>query len=99
MEFLRAVLGDGFAAFETAIKAFNEANKDNVVKLANLSTGEYVGKDKYSTLETEANGYKTQLSDLNKQIESLKKETGTSEELKAKVKEIQDKYTADTKNP
>lgn len=96
MEFLKEILGDAYAEFEKKVNAYNEANKDKPIKIANLSTGEYVSKDKHTTLETEANGYKTQLSSLNEQIETLKKATGTDETLKVKLQELQDKYDTDT---
>lgn len=56
MEFLKAILGDDlYSQVEAAINSFNgnEANKANQVKLANLATGEYVGKGKYDALETQ----------------------------------------------
>lgn len=96
MDFLKDVLGDGYADFESKVNAYNEANKDKAIKLANLTGGGYVSKDKFATIETEANGYKTQLSELNTQIETLKKTSGTSEELKAQFQSLQDKYNGDT---
>ncbi len=60
MEFLKAILGDKYSEFEAAVKAYNELpeNKDKQIKLANLGSGEYVGKAKYDTMETEKNNYK-----------------------------------------
>ncbi len=49
MEFLKEILGEElYKQFEEKINAYNgnEANKDKQVKLANLSSGEYVGKGK-----------------------------------------------------
>lgn len=61
MEFLKTILGDKYPELEAAVKAYNELpeNKDKQVKLANLGSGEYVGKAKYDTMEQERNNYKT----------------------------------------
>ena len=53
MLFLKEILGEElFNQFSEKINAWNgnEANKEKLVKLANLSTGEYVGKGKYDAL-------------------------------------------------
>ena len=68
MEFLKAILGDDlYSQVEAAINSFNgnEANKANQVKLANLATGEYVGKGKYDALETQLNSKQTELDTAN----------------------------------
>ena len=54
MEFLKEILGEElYKQFEEKINAHNgdEANKDKQIKLANLSSGEYVGKGKYDALD------------------------------------------------
>jgi len=63
MEFLKAFLGDQYETVAAAIKAHNDdpANKDNQIKVANLGTGDYVGKDKHTALETAKNGLEAQL--------------------------------------
>lgn len=47
MEFLKTILGEElYKQVETALNTYNgdEANKDKQIKLANLASGEYVGK-------------------------------------------------------
>ena len=81
MEFLKAILGDAlYAQLETALNAYNgaEANKDKQVKLANLAGGEYVGKGKYDSLQT-------QLDTANNLIAELKKGTNGDEALQSKI--------------
>lgn len=90
MEFLKAILGDElFTQFETAVKAYNEKpeNKDKPVKLADLSTGEYVGKGKYSTLETEISNLKEQIKTNEETIDTLKKSNKDNETLQTTINE------------
>ena len=88
MEFLKEVLGeDLFKQFETALNAHNgnEANKDKQIKLANLSSGEYVGKGKYDALQALLDGKTTELDTANGLIAELKKGTKGNEELQSKI--------------
>lgn len=88
MEFLKAILGEElYAQVETAINSFNgnEANKDKQVKLANLGTGEYVGKGKYDALQELFKGKETELNTANGLIADLKKGTKGDEELQTKI--------------
>ncbi len=88
MEFLKEVLGeDLFKQFETALNAHNgnESNKDKQIKLANLSSGEYVGKGKYDALQTLLDGKTTELDTANGLIAELKKGTKGNEELQSKI--------------
>lgn len=90
MEFLKSILGDElYTQFEAAVKAYNEKpeNKDKPVKLADLSTGEYVGKGKYSTLETEIANLKEQIKENEKTIETLKKANKDNETLQQTIKD------------
>lgn len=85
MEFLKEILGDKYPEFEAAIKAYNEdpENKDKQIKLANLGTGEYVSKAKYSSMELERDNYKTQLTTAQ---DSLKAFEGVDvENLKGEI--------------
>ena len=64
MEFLKEILGEElYKQFEEKINAHNgdEANKDKQIKLANLSSGEYVGKGKYDALDELLKGKTTEL--------------------------------------
>lgn len=65
MEFLKSVLGDElYSQFTEKLNAYNgdESNRDNPIKIANLSTGEYVGKGKYEALEQSLAGKNTEIS-------------------------------------
>lgn len=88
MEFLKEVLGDElYKQLETALNSYNgnEANKDKQIKLANLATGAYVSKDKYSALETNLTSRQTELDKANGLIEELKKGTKGNEALQGKI--------------
>jgi chromosome segregation ATPase len=89
MEFLKAILGDKFPEFEAAITAYNALpeNKDKQVKLADLSTGEYVGKGKYTALETEISNLKEQIKTNEGTIETLKKTNKDNETLQQTIKD------------
>lgn len=60
MEFLKAILGDGYAAFEASIKAWNEKpeNKEKQVKIVDAGSGQYVSKDKYDSVVVDRDNYK-----------------------------------------
>lgn len=88
MEFLKAILGEElYAQFAEKLNAYNgdEANKDKQVKLANLSSGEYVGKGKYDALQALLDGKTTELDTANGLIAELKKGTQGNEELQGKI--------------
>lgn len=101
MEFLKQFFGDKamtYDEFVQAINAYNgdEANKEKQVKLANLTDGGYVSKDKYLSLETDLTGKKTELEKANGLIEELKKGTGKDEALQQKITDYE-KEIADLK--
>lgn len=88
MEFLKEILGEElYKQFEQAVNAYNgnEANKDKQIKLANLTEGGYVSKDKYTSLETDLSGKTSELEKANSLIEELKKSTGKDEGLQQKI--------------
>ena len=88
MDFLKEVLGEElFKQFADKVNAYNgdESNKDKQIKLANLTAGGYVSKDKYSALETSLNGKQTELDTANGLIAELKKGTKGNEELQGKI--------------
>lgn len=88
MEFLKDVLGDElYQQFKTKVDAHNgdEANKERLIKLANLASGEYVGKGKYESLETDLNSKNAELTSANALIEEMKKATNGNEELQNKI--------------
>ena len=86
MEFLRAILGDKFDEFAQLINDHNSKNKGKEIKLADLGTGEYVSKGKYSALEAEHEDAKEQLKTANSTITTLKKENKDNEELQKTIK-------------
>lgn len=101
MEFLKQFFGDKamtYDEFVQAINAYNgdEANKEKQIKLANLTDGGYVSKDKYLSLETDLTGKKTELEKANSLIEELKKGTGKDEALQQKITDYE-KEIADLK--
>ena len=90
MEFLKAVYGDKALKFDELVQAINahngnEANKDNLIKLANLSSGDYVSKAKHDALQALLDGKTTELDTANGLIAELKKGTKGNEELQGKV--------------
>lgn len=88
MDFLKEILGEElFKQFETAVNAYNgnEANKDKQIKLANLASGEYVGKGKHDALQAMLDGKNTELETANNLITELKKGTKGNEELQGKI--------------
>lgn len=88
MDFLKEILGEEFYnQFEEKINAYNgnEANKDKQVKLANLASGEYVGKGKYDALQALFDGKTGELETANGLIAELKKGTKGNEELQSKI--------------
>lgn len=87
MEFLKEVLGELYEQFAEKINAHNdnEANKDKQIKLANLGSGEYVGKGKYDALNDLLTGKQTELDNANGLIAELKKGTKGNEELQGKI--------------
>ena len=88
MEFLKEILGEElYKQFEQAVNAYNgnESNKDKQIKLANLTEGGYVSKDKYTSLETDLSGKTSELEKANGLIEELKKSTGKDEGLQQKI--------------
>lgn len=88
MEFLKEILGDElFNQFTEKVNAWNgnEANKEKLVKLANLSTGEYVSKGKYDGLAEQLTGKQGELDKANGLIAELQKATKGNEDLQGKI--------------
>lgn len=88
MDWLKEILGEElYKQVETALNAYNgnEANKDKQIKLANLGSGEYVGKGKYDSLQALLDGKTTELDTANGLIAELKKGTKGNEDLQGKI--------------
>ena len=63
----------------------NEANKDKQIKIANLGTGEYIGKGKYDALQALLDGKTNELETANNLIADLKKSNKNDGELQTKI--------------
>lgn len=88
MEFLKELLGEElYNQVAEKINAHNgdEANKDKQIKIADLGSGEYVGKGKYDALQALLDGKTTELDTANGLIADLKKGTKGNEELQSKI--------------
>lgn len=87
MEFLKILGEELYSQLEKAINEHNgnEANKDKQIKLANLASGEYVGKLKYDDIASQLTGKQVELDTANNLIAELKKGTKGNEELQGKI--------------
>lgn len=83
-----AVIPMTYEELEAAIDA------DKGIKIADLSGGGYVAKDKFDAKETELKGIRKQLDDANTQIKSF--EDQDVDEIKQKVADWEKKYNTDT---
>jgi hypothetical protein len=92
MDFLKAILGEElYKQLEAAVNAYNgnEANKDKQVKLANLASGEYVGKGKHDALQALLDGKTGELEKANTLIADLKKGNKDNEGLQTKINDYE----------
>lgn len=92
MDFLKGVLGEElFNQIVAKINEYNgnDSNKDKQIKLGNLSSGEYIGKGKYDTLQNDLNSKIEELNKANALIDSMKNEKTSTEELQNKIKEYE----------
>lgn len=88
MEFLKEILGEElFNQFASKVNEYNgnEANKDKQVKLANLATGEYVGKGKHDALAEQLAGKQSELDAATKLIADLKAASKGNEDMQGKI--------------
>lgn len=85
MEFLKNVLGDKYDEFKEIIDKYNSENKDKIIKLADLCSGEYVSKAKFDTLDGEKKNAEDQLKTANDTIETLKKSNKDNEALQNEI--------------
>lgn len=80
MDFLKDALGEDFDSFKEKIEKYNEQN-ENQLKLANLSEGGYVSREKYDALAVQvekaknenAQAYKDELDKLKEQMAETEK--------------------------
>lgn len=93
MDFLKEILGEElYNQVSAAVNTYNEKleNKDKQVKLANLSGGQYVDKNKYETSVAEKENLEEQIKTLNKTIKSLKDSNSDNEELQKTITALQE---------
>jgi hypothetical protein len=84
MEFLKELLGDElYSQVEAKLKG------NDKIKLANLATGEYVGKDKFLAADSRMKDAEAQLKERDKQLDELKKAAGDSSALKEQIAKLQ----------
>ena len=102
MEFLKDVLGDMYD--EVAKKL-----KDAGVKLADLSKGEYISKDKFlnrekelkeqiATLNTQISSRDNDLANLNETLSKVKKDAEGLSEAQSKLTSLQQEYANEKAN-
>ena len=73
MEFLKEILGeDLYSQTKEKVDSYNNEHKDKPIKLANLSEGNYVSKEKFNSKEAEITSLKQQVEDANDEIKSYK---------------------------
>ena len=84
MEFLKEILKEGYEAFARSVSAYNQENPDRAVKLANLSEGGYVSREKYAALQSE--------------LERAEKSRKEGDEAREQLKLAQERYDAEAGN-
>ena len=72
--------------------------KDKDIKLADLSTGEYVSKGKYDSLETQLNNTQTLLTDTNAKLEAALQNASNNDALKQEIENIKNNNQTEVAN-
>lgn len=73
---------------EETYSAVAEELKDKDIKLADLSTGEYVSKGKYEALETQLSNTQTLLTDTSAKLDAAIQSAGDNEALKQELENL-----------
>lgn len=98
-DFLKKLFGTPKEGEEPKAMTYEELeaaiDADGNIKIADLSGGGYVSKEKYNAKVTELTGVKQQLTDANAEIQSYK--DMDIEGIQKSAKEWEDKYNAETK--
>lgn len=81
MEFLKETLGESLYA-----QVQEKLSSQDNIKLANLATGDYVGKQKFLNTEQKAKNLQNQLESLQTQMTDLQKKSETVANLQKKMK-------------
>ena len=83
---------------EETYSAVAEELKDKDVKLADLSSGEYVSKGKYEALETQLNNTQTLLTDTSAKLETALQNAGDTEALRQEIENIKNTHQTEVAN-
>ena len=83
---------------EETYSAVAEELKDKDIKLADLTSGEYVSKGKYESLETQLNNTQTLLTDTNAKLEAALQNAGDNEALKQEIENIKNTNQTEVAN-
>lgn len=79
MDFLKDALGEDFESFKEKIEKYNAENESQL-KIANLSEGGYVSREKYDALAGQIEKVKNESAETYKEeLEQLKKEMAANE--------------------
>ena len=73
---------------EETYSAVAEELKEKDIKLADLSSGEYVSKGRYNALETQLNNTQTLLTDTASKLETALQNAGDNEALRQEIENI-----------
>ena len=83
---------------EETYSAVAEELKEKDIKLADLSSGEYVSKGKYEALETQLNNTQTLLTDTSAKLETALQNAGDNEALRQEIENIKNANQTDIAN-
>lgn len=83
---------------EETYSAVAEELKDKDLKLADLSTGEYVSKGKYDALETQLNNTQTLLTDTTAKLETAIQSAGDNAALKQELENLKNTNQTEVAN-
>ena len=83
---------------EETYSAVAEELKDKDIKLADLSSGEYVSKAKYDALETQLNNTQTLLTDTTAKLETAIQSAGDNAALKQELENLKNTNQTEVAN-
>ena len=83
---------------EETYSAVAEELKEKDIKLADLSSGEYVSKGKYDALETQLNNTQTLLNNKTSELDELMAKAGDNQALKDEIEALKTKSQTDIAN-
>ena len=96
MKFLEEVLGSElFSQVESKLNEYNgnEANKEKQIKLANLTSGEYVGKGKYDAEVTASQNKDVEIENYKAAIADLQKANKNNEAIQERIQQLEAENT------